>query len=173
MLCVECRPYAKPVVVMSSKWLLHHRACQSKIEEFLPGTFFRRVIIEGHHGDNMMERTKKSCPLVEPTQIRKVIFCCGKVRFILFIEVTSCGLSNCCNVIRCSTICIMPEAPRPLMIPRLCAWSKLLPFHMTSSPELFSATPMPSWFGCRKNRGTWARGRTSNLASTQRFVRKG
>lgn len=73
------RSYAKPVMIMTSKWLLHHRACQSNIAEFAPGTFFRRVIMEGHNGDNMGERTKKKNLLLDPPDIRKVIFCCGKV----------------------------------------------------------------------------------------------
>ena len=48
------RPFAKPVVVMSAKWLLHHRACVSRLDDMCPGTFYRRVIVEGGKGDNMV-----------------------------------------------------------------------------------------------------------------------
>lgn len=66
-------------MVMTSKWLLHHRPCESNMSEFASDTFFRRVILEGHAGDNMRERTAKTNPLVEPLKMRKIIFTCGKV----------------------------------------------------------------------------------------------
>ena len=47
------RPYSKPVIVMSPKWLLHHRACTSRWEDMGPGTYFHRVILEGGRGDNL------------------------------------------------------------------------------------------------------------------------
>jgi 2-oxoglutarate dehydrogenase complex dehydrogenase (E1) component-like enzyme len=37
---------------MSAKWLLHHRACTSRLEDMGPGTYFHRVILEGGRGDN-------------------------------------------------------------------------------------------------------------------------
>jgi 2-oxoglutarate dehydrogenase complex dehydrogenase (E1) component-like enzyme len=40
---------------MSAKWLLHHRACTSRVEDFGPGTYFHRVIFEGGRGDNMRD----------------------------------------------------------------------------------------------------------------------
>ena len=47
------RPFAKPLVVMSAKWLLHHKPCTSRIEDLTEGTFFQRLILEGGRGDNM------------------------------------------------------------------------------------------------------------------------
>eukprot|EP01041_Mallomonas_annulata_P001311 gene1311-2528_t len=60
-------PYAKPLIVMSSKWLLHHKKCTSSIDEFLQGTFFHRLIVEGGRGDNI--------------KIQRAIFCSGQETF--------------------------------------------------------------------------------------------
>jgi 2-oxoglutarate dehydrogenase E1 component len=77
------RPFAKPLVVMTGKWLQFHSACISDLADMGPGTFFRRVIIEGQQGDNMLERTKSKLTLVKPPEIRKVIFCTGQVVYCL------------------------------------------------------------------------------------------
>lgn len=92
------RPFAKPLVVMSAKWLLHHKACASPLEDLAEGTFFHRVIVEGGKGDNTASRRVSggkinttqtpsgitSETLVEPEKIRKVIFCSGSVFYHLF-----------------------------------------------------------------------------------------
>jgi 2-oxoglutarate dehydrogenase complex dehydrogenase (E1) component-like enzyme len=105
------RPYLKPLVVMSPKWLLHHKPCASELQDMGPGTFFQRVIIEGGRGDNMAaaahrfrtdgnhagnsesaEQNKNAAPagkkkLVEPSKIRRIIFCSGKVSIaLLFVD---------------------------------------------------------------------------------------
>ena len=64
---------------MTGKWLQFHSACTSDLADMGPGTFFRRVIIEGQHGDNMLERTNAKLILAKPSAIRKVIFCTGQV----------------------------------------------------------------------------------------------
>lgn len=38
------RPFQKPLVLFTPKFLLHHRPASSALEDFLPGTFFNRVI---------------------------------------------------------------------------------------------------------------------------------
>lgn len=85
---------------MSAKWLLHHKACASRLEDMGEGTYFHRVIVEGGKGDNMVykkgsgeagEKLKTAHThavtadnLVEPEKIRKVIFCAGSVFYHLF-----------------------------------------------------------------------------------------
>ena len=76
------RPYAKPLVVMSAKYLLHHSACVSSLQDMTIGTFFQRIITEGGRGDNTSHRMKT--PLIEDEKIRRVLFCSGKVFYHLF-----------------------------------------------------------------------------------------
>ena len=38
------RPYQKPLVLLTPKFLLHHRPATSALKDFLSGTFFNRVI---------------------------------------------------------------------------------------------------------------------------------
>jgi 2-oxoglutarate dehydrogenase E1 component len=107
---LSLRPYAKPLAVMTSKWLLHHSPCTSPLSDFAPGSFFRRVIREGHSGDNMrspLSKNKKkkteagteaagaeTFALVPPTQIRKVIFCSGKVFYHLYHARRAAGIRD-------------------------------------------------------------------------------
>jgi 2-oxoglutarate dehydrogenase complex dehydrogenase (E1) component-like enzyme len=79
------RPYAKPVVIMSPKYLYHHGHCRSHMSAFDEGTFFHRLIAEGGDGDNMRGRTQASLGgLLPPPEIRRVIFCSGKVFYDLY-----------------------------------------------------------------------------------------
>lgn len=50
------RPFAKPLICMSPKFLFHHQSCTSDLEDFTTGTFFHRVITEGGKADNMRHR---------------------------------------------------------------------------------------------------------------------
>lgn len=70
-----CSPYAKPLMVLAPKYLLHHKACVSSLKDMATGTYFQRVITEGGKGDNM----PKDYPLVPYSEIKRVIFCSGKV----------------------------------------------------------------------------------------------
>ncbi|GBG61860.1 hypothetical protein CBR_g23813 [Chara braunii] len=67
--------FAKPLVVMSPKFLLHHSACRSKLADFDVGTYFRRVIVDGDKGDNLRHL---AATLVPREDIRRVILCSGK-----------------------------------------------------------------------------------------------
>jgi 2-oxoglutarate dehydrogenase complex dehydrogenase (E1) component-like enzyme len=88
------RHYAKPLVVMSSKWLLHHKSCTSDLADMGPGTFFQRIIAEGGRGDNMAEKNKKAGLIhAEPQDIKKLIFCCGKIFYHLY-HARSASLSS-------------------------------------------------------------------------------
>ena len=83
------RPYAKPLILFSCKSMLHHKHCVSKLEDMLEGTYFQRVIVENGKGDNM-----KSCELLPPEQIRKVIFCTGKIFYSLYSTRKSRGIRD-------------------------------------------------------------------------------
>mmetsp|Transcript_886 Transcript_886/g.2651 ORF Transcript_886/g.2651 Transcript_886/m.2651 type:complete len:515 (+) Transcript_886:1-1545(+) len=69
------RTFEKPLIVMSAKFLLHHRPCRSPLSHMGRGTRFQRLIVQGGDGDNMPQ----------PTAGRKarLIFCSGKVFYDL------------------------------------------------------------------------------------------
>ncbi len=64
------RDFRKPLVVMTPKSLLRHKACVSKIEEMGPGTSFHRVFDE--------RGTK-----VDHGKAKRVVMCSGKIYFDL------------------------------------------------------------------------------------------
>ena len=41
---MACRPFVKPLVLLTPKYLLHHRPATSALADFTGGTFFNRVI---------------------------------------------------------------------------------------------------------------------------------
>ncbi|OYV46417.1 MAG: hypothetical protein B7X06_03635 [Verrucomicrobia bacterium 21-51-4] len=60
------RDFIKPLVIMSPKSLLRHKACVSRIEDFTQGTF-----------QEILDDT------TAPTQVKRVIMCSGKVYYDL------------------------------------------------------------------------------------------
>jgi 2-oxoglutarate dehydrogenase E1 component len=65
------RDFRKPLVVMSPKSLLRHKLVKSDVEEFLPGSRFQRMIPDS------------SPDLAAPEDVRKIVYCSGKVYFDL------------------------------------------------------------------------------------------
>jgi len=76
------RDFRKPMVVMSPKSLLRHRLVKSDIEDFLPGTRFQRMLPD------------VSIDLVATEQMRKVVFCSGKVYFDLLAARDAAGVKD-------------------------------------------------------------------------------
>lgn len=66
------RDFRKPLVVASPKFLLKYKECVSDIKDFTMGTRFNRVIPDPHR--NQLKRYD---------QIRKIIFCTGKIYYEL------------------------------------------------------------------------------------------
>ena len=81
------RPFKKPLVVMSPKWLLHHRPCTSAFEDFGPDSRFTRVIDDGQERDNTRHRSHHpvtGLPFLLPEdQIQRVILCSGQIYYHL------------------------------------------------------------------------------------------
>ena len=67
------RSFRKPLVVMTPKSLLRHKEAVSRLEDFGPGTSFRRILAE-------------TDPIAAGARIRRVILCSGKVYFDLLAE---------------------------------------------------------------------------------------
>lgn len=68
------REFRKPLVIMTPKSLLRDTLCRSSLSDLAEGTFFQRVIPE------------QSTQLVEPENIRRLIFCSGKVYYDILKE---------------------------------------------------------------------------------------
>lgn len=86
------RPYAKPLVCLSAKWLLHHKSCTSRMDDMTTGTFFQRIIVEGGRGDNLYAQIRE--PLVSAENMRRVIFCSGKIYYHLFHARNAAGIND-------------------------------------------------------------------------------
>jgi 2-oxoglutarate dehydrogenase E1 component len=67
------RSFRKPLIVMTPKSLLRHKDCVSMLEDFGPGTSFKRILAETDQ-------------LADGSKIRRVILCSGKVYFDLVAE---------------------------------------------------------------------------------------
>jgi 2-oxoglutarate dehydrogenase complex dehydrogenase (E1) component-like enzyme len=101
------RPFSKPLICFSGKWLLHHKACVSSLEDMTVGTFFQRVIIEGSRGDNMRKR-KSGVFLLPDAEIRRVILCSGKIFYHLYHAREAAGIRDV-TIIRLEQIAPFPH----------------------------------------------------------------
>ncbi|CAI5956691.1 unnamed protein product [Closterium sp. NIES-64] len=75
------RHFSKPLVVMSPKYLLHHKPCASPLSHFTSGTFFQPVIADGDIGDNM--RHLHADKLLPPGEMKRLVLCSGKIYYSL------------------------------------------------------------------------------------------
>jgi len=76
------RPYAKPLVLMSPKYLLHHAPAVSNIQEFMVGTSFDRVISDRSPMNNLRKSFEELQPVLM-SQVSKVLICSGKIAYSL------------------------------------------------------------------------------------------
>ena len=75
-------PFRKPLIVMTPKSLLRLPECRSSFDEMIPGTEFRRLIPDdGPCNQN-------------PDNVKKLIFCTGKVYFDLMSARKDAGLED-------------------------------------------------------------------------------
>jgi 2-oxoglutarate dehydrogenase E1 component len=72
------RPWRKPLVVMTPKSLLRHKRAVSPLEEFAAGGF-QRIIGE---------------PTLDPTGVKRVLLCSGKIAYELLAERDKRGLES-------------------------------------------------------------------------------
>jgi 2-oxoglutarate dehydrogenase E1 component len=75
------RNFRKPLVIMSPKSLLRHKLATSKLEEMAEGTEFHRVL-----WDNAQSDPDTSIQINKDKDIKRVVFCSGKVYFELLAE---------------------------------------------------------------------------------------
>ena len=83
-------PYRIPLVILTPKFLLHHKPCTSALADFGPTKFFNRVITDGKNADNTRHLLKDKQTgqdiLVAPPAMRRVIMCTGQAYYHLSNE---------------------------------------------------------------------------------------
>uniref|UniRef100_A0A1I8A9N6 oxoglutarate dehydrogenase (succinyl-transferring) n=1 Tax=Steinernema glaseri TaxID=37863 RepID=A0A1I8A9N6_9BILA len=89
-------PFRKPAVVMSPKSLLRHPLARSALEDFLPGTSFKRVIPES------------GVSTQNPGNVERLIFCTGKVYYELLAARKHLGLDDRIAIARVEQISPFP-----------------------------------------------------------------
>eukprot|EP00051_Salpingoeca_urceolata_P002017 m.46182 g.46182 ORF g.46182 m.46182 type:complete len:1161 (+) comp11836_c0_seq1:131-3613(+) len=133
------REHRKPLILMSPKWLLHHRACTSPLSAFATGTFFDRVIVDGEPSDNLRHTLVDELGepfLLPPDQIKRVVLCSGQV----FYHLHSARKRRKRNDIA------------------LVRLEQIAPFPYFPVAELFTQFPNAEFIWCQeepKNMGAW------------------
>lgn len=80
-------PYKKPLVLFTSKFLLHHKPATSALADLASGTFFNRVIDDSKASDNTRHLARHPVTgapfLLPPHEIRRVLLCSGQIYYRL------------------------------------------------------------------------------------------
>ncbi len=88
-------PFRKPLIVMTPKALLRLPECQSSFEDMGPGTSFTRAYKE------------KGVASQNPANVKKLLFCSGKVYYDLIKERTKLGLEDQIAICRIEQVGLM------------------------------------------------------------------
>jgi len=89
-------PFRKPLIVMTPKALLRLPECQSSFDEMLPGTSFVRAFKEN------------GAAAQNPLEVKKVVFCSGKVYYDLVAERARLNLTDKIAIVRIEQIAPFP-----------------------------------------------------------------
>ena len=132
----------KPLVIITPKYLLHHRRCQSLLEDFDERSSFRRVICDGDAGDQLFnDGDNTSIAQKQGDEIRKVLLCSGKIWYDLSRHRTANKIDD-------------------VILVRL---EQIFPFPYDALARRLTRFPnasRPMWCGARKSRRIWALGVT-------------
>ncbi|MEQ8697507.1 MAG: 2-oxoglutarate dehydrogenase E1 component, partial [Bauldia litoralis] len=92
------RKYRKPLIIMTPKSLLRHKAATSSIDDFGPGSSFHRVLMDGSG--------------IGPDKgIRRVVICSGKVYYDLIAERDKRELNDKVCILRMEQLYPFPAQP--------------------------------------------------------------
>jgi len=91
-----CLPFRKPLVVFTPKSLLRHPECRSSFDDLLPGTEFKRMILDSGAASQ------------NPAAVQKVLICTGKVYYDLLKERRDRGLEDKIAIHTLEQICPFP-----------------------------------------------------------------
>uniref|UniRef100_A0A671MGM9 2-oxoglutarate dehydrogenase complex component E1 n=1 Tax=Sinocyclocheilus anshuiensis TaxID=1608454 RepID=A0A671MGM9_9TELE len=90
-------PFRKPLIIFTPKSLLRHPEAKSSFDDMLPGTHFRRLITEeGSASQNSAE-------------VKRLIFCTGKVYYYLTKERKTRGLEDTVAISRIEQLSPFPS----------------------------------------------------------------
>ena len=90
------RDFRKPLIIMTPKSLLRHKACVSKIDDFLEGSSFHRVIEESDASIS--------------TSPKRIVLCSGKVYYDLIDERQKRGITDVA-IVRVEQLYPFPKEP--------------------------------------------------------------
>ncbi|MDC1115595.1 2-oxoglutarate dehydrogenase E1 component [Alphaproteobacteria bacterium] len=90
------RDFRKPLIIMTPKSLLRHKACVSKIDDFLEGSSFHRVIEESDASIS--------------TSPKRIVLCSGKVYYDLIDERQKRGITDVA-IVRVEQLYPFPKGP--------------------------------------------------------------
>ncbi|HEX2653051.1 MAG TPA: 2-oxoglutarate dehydrogenase E1 component [Xanthobacteraceae bacterium] len=83
------REIRKPLILMTPKSLLRHKRAVSRLDEFVNGTSFHRLL-----WDDAQSEPGSQTKLVPDNKIRRVVLCSGKVYYDLFEEREKRGIND-------------------------------------------------------------------------------
>uniref|UniRef100_A0A7N8WPP6 2-oxoglutarate dehydrogenase complex component E1 n=1 Tax=Mastacembelus armatus TaxID=205130 RepID=A0A7N8WPP6_9TELE len=89
-------PFRKPLIIFTPKSLLRHPEARSNFDEMLPGTHFQRLIPEA------------GVPSERPEDVKRLIFCTGKVYYELTKERKTRGLDGAVAIARMEQLSPFP-----------------------------------------------------------------
>ena len=89
-------PFRKPLILMTPKSLLRHPDCKSSFDDMVDGTEFQRAIPETGPAS------------ADPSSVKRLIFCTGKVYYALADERKKAGLEDKIAIARIEQISPFP-----------------------------------------------------------------
>ena len=94
------RNFRKPLIVMTPKSLLRHKACVSSLEDFTAGSSFHRVLPD-------------TTASVDAKKVRRVVLCSGKVYYDLTAKAEAAGVKDVA-IVRLEQLYPFPQLSLPV-----------------------------------------------------------
>jgi 2-oxoglutarate dehydrogenase E1 component len=89
------RDFRKPLIVMTPKSLLRHKRCVSRMEHFVNGSSFHRVLWDDADASSKIGATDVTSIRLRPDEeVKRVVLCSGKVYYDLLEERETRGIDD-------------------------------------------------------------------------------
>lgn len=111
------RPFQKPLVLLTPKFLLHHRPATSALQDFTTGTFFNRVIDDGKVAGHAA--CVPQLNVIAQLQAAQCICLAGAMLCLCYMH----GLASLRLLCRRSVVCLLHL--HLLQQPALPSWSEM------------------------------------------------